>query len=230
MKIRHIHNWDVTIEEAKSIQLQLQDKIVLHELHEPVELIAGADVSYSRKLKKCFASVLILKYPELEIIERAEAIADVHFPYVPGYLTFREAPVLLSAFEEITLVPDLVLFDGQGIAHPRHLGIAAHLGLFLGIPTIGCAKSRLIGEYDEVGFERGDYSALFRRNEVIGAVVRTRKNVKPIFVSPGFKITVDESLECALKTCLGYRIPEPVRQSHMTVTKMRVEYERQQKQ
>lgn len=230
MKLRHIHTWNVTIEEAKSIQLQLHDKIMLHELHEPVELIAGADVSYSRKLKKSFASVLIFKYPELAIIERAEAIADVHFPYVPGYLTFREAPVLLSAFEEITLVPDLVLFDGQGIAHPRHLGIAAHLGLFLNIPTIGCAKSRLIGEYDEVGFERGDYSALLHRNEVIGAVVRTRKNVKPIFVSPGFKITVDESLEWALKTCLGYRIPEPVRQSHMTVTKMRVEYERRQKQ
>lgn len=227
MKTNHIHHWNVDIVEARAIQLELKEKIRLQKLSGPIRLVAGADVSYSKKVKMCFAAVTIFKYPEMEIFEQTDSLGPVSFPYVPGYLTFREAPILLNAFEKIEHVPDLILFDGQGIAHPRQMGLAAHLGLILNLPSIGCAKSILIGQFQEPLYEKGNWTDLIYQNKKIGAVVRTREGVKPVFVSPGFKITIEETVDWVLNTCIGYRIPEPIRQSHLAVNQLRVDYEKQ---
>ncbi len=225
MKLKQLHNWNVTIHEAKAIQLELEEKIQLQKLNSPVKLVAGADVSYSKKVEMCFAAVSIFKFPEMEIMEQSQTIGPINFPYVPGYLTFREAPILLNAFEKLERTPDLVLFDGQGIAHPRHLGLAAHLGLILDLPSVGCAKSLLVGDFEEPEDIQGSWSELIYQDRVIGAVVRTRDRVKPLFISPGFKITMDETIEWVLRACTKYRIPEPIRSSHIVVNQLRVKYE-----
>lgn len=225
MNINHLHPWNVTIAQAKDIQLALQPKIVLQPLTAPPDRIAGADVAYSRDGKYCFAAVTVLAFPDMTVMEQVTAMTEVSFPYVPGYLTFREAPALLMAFEQIHQAPDLIIFDGQGIAHPRGLGIAAHLGLLLDRPAIGCAKSILVGKYSLPLPTAGNWSELIFHGKRIGAVVRSRDNVKPLFVSPGFKITLEEALQWVLKTCCGFRLPEPIRKSHAAVNQMRVNYE-----
>jgi len=227
MKIKQLHNWNVSIEEAKAIQIELKEKIRLQRLTTSVRFVAGADVSYSKKIEICFAAVTVFKFPEMEMVEQTNSTGSMNFPYVPGYLTFREAPILLSAFEKVEITPDLVLFDGQGIAHPRQMGLAAHLGLILDLPSIGCAKSLLIGDFEEPVNLEGGWSELIYHNKQIGAVVKTRENVKPVFVSPGFKITIDEAIEWVLRTCTGYRIPEPIRRSHIAVNQLRTNYEKQ---
>jgi len=226
MKIKQLHNWNVSIEEAKAIQLELKDKIHLQKLASKIKFVAGADVSYSKQAEMCFAVVTVFKVPELEIVEQTEASGSINFPYVPGYLTFREAPILLKAFEKLEQAPDLVLFDGQGIAHPRQMGLAAHLGLVLDLPSIGCAKKVLVGKFEQPEDIQGSYSELIHQNRVIGAVVRTRDRVKPLFVSPGLKITMDEAIEWVLRVCSKYRIPEPIRTSHIAVNHLRTNYEK----
>ncbi|GAI44946.1 unnamed protein product, partial [marine sediment metagenome] len=181
--------------------------------------IAGADVSYYQN--KMIAGVIIFEFPNLKIIEKQSFISPVNFPYIPGFLTFREGPSLLETFKKIKNEPDVILFDGQGIAHPRRMGIATHLGLFLNKPTIGCAKSRLSGEYIPVGEEKGDYALLKEGEEVLGAVLRTRRKVKPIFVSPGNKIDLPNSIEIVLKCIVKYRLPLPVREAHIFVNQIR---------
>lgn len=225
MEIKHHHNWNVSIDEARKIQLDLKEKIKLSQLTERVTLVAGADVSYSKKTGMCFAAVSVFNFPEMKLVEQCHAIGPVTFSYIPGYLTFREAPILLEAFEKIINIPDVILFDGQGIAHPRMMGLAAHLGLILDLPSIGCAKSRLVGEFKEPTTQAGSQTELIYKNQRIGAVVRTRKNVKPVFVSPGFKITIEQAVDWVLKTCTGYRIPEPIRISHLKVNQIRAKYE-----
>lgn len=226
MKFRQLHNWNVTVEQAKTIQLELQGKIRLQKLVSPVRFMAGCDVSYSKKVELCFAAVTVFKLPELTIIEQVQSLGTINFPYVPGYLTFREAPVLLKAFEKLENVPELVLFDGQGIAHPRQMGLAAHLGLILNLPSIGCAKSMLIGNFEQPEDIQGSWTKLIHHEKVIGAVVKTRDRVKPLFVSPGFKITIDQAIEWVLRACTKYRIPEPIRTSHIAVNQLRLKYEK----
>jgi len=165
--------------------------------------------------------VVVLSYPSLEILEIASTVDRVSFPYVPGLLSFREGPVLLKAFENLQQRPDIVLFDGQGIAHPRGIGLACHMGLFLDLPTIGCAKTKLIGTFAEVGQERGNFTDLFHKDAVIGAVVRTRNRVRPVFVSPGHRISLQRAIRIVLECCRGYRLPEPVRQAHLAVNRLR---------
>ena len=148
-------------------------------------------------------------------------MGKARFPYIPGLLSFREAPILLRAFRKLKSNPDIILFDGQGIAHPRHFGLASHMGLILGKPSIGCAKSRLVGEYSSVENTAGAYSKLVYGNKVVGAVLRTKKNTKPIFVSPGHKTNLSFAIRIAMKTCRGYRIPEPIRQAHVYVNDVR---------
>ena len=160
------------------------------------------------------------------MVEQTEASGPINFPYVPGYLTFREAPILLNAFEHLKKLPDLVLFDGQGIAHPRQMGLAAHLGLILDLPSIGCAKSVLVGNFEQPEDIHGSWTELIYQNRIIGAVVRTRDRVKPLFVSSGFKITIDEAIEWVLRACTKYRIPEPIRTSHIAVNQLRTNYEK----
>jgi len=226
MKIKQNHNWNVTVEQAKAIQLELKDKIRLQKLISSIRFIAGCDVSYSKKVERCFAAVTVFKLPELEIVAQAQSSGSINFPYVPGYLTFREAPILLKAFEKLEKAPDLVLFDGQGIAHPRQMGLAAHLGLFLNLPSIGCAKSRFIGEFEQPEEIQGSWTELNYQGKIIGAVVRTRDRVKPLFISPGYKITIDEAIEWVLRACTKYRIPEPIRASHIAVNQLRINYEK----
>ena len=180
-----------------------------------VEFVAGSDVAVSRKLDLLVAAVVVMSFPSLEVVETRTVALRPHFPYVPGYLSFRELPVLSRCFELIRTPVDAVLCDGQGIAHPRRLGLAAHAGLALGIPALGCAKSRLVGEHDEVGEKRGDYARLMLEGRQIGSVLRTRDRVKPLFVSPGHLIDHPGSRRLALACLSRYRLPEPVRLAHI---------------
>jgi deoxyribonuclease V len=175
--------------------------------------IAGVDISVNRFNKTGTGAVVILSYPDLKVMEIQVVTDRIEFPYVPGLLSFREAPLILAAFEKITLVPDIVMVDGQGIAHPRRMGIASHLGLLLGIPTIGCAKSRLCGVYEIPG-AAGSYTELTDNGEVIGAVLRTKTNVKPLYVSIGHMIDLPSATKWVTACCRGYRLPEPSRLAH----------------
>ena len=198
--------------------------MILHDKGIPrnISLVAGADISYAKGDDLFYAAVVLLKFPELEIVEQLSVSERVTFPYIPGLLSFREGPVLLKAFEKLKSIPDVAIFDGQGIAHPRRLGLASHMGLFLAIPTIGCAKSRLVGiPRDEAGNRPGDFSHLIFNDTVVGAVVRTKKNVKPVFVSQGHKIGLERTIEIIIASCKGYRLPEPTRKAHIEVNRVR---------
>jgi deoxyribonuclease V len=180
-----------------------------------VRLVAGVDVSVSRATGKARAAVVVLSYPDLMLAEMAIAEGELTFPYVPGLLSFREIPLLAEALYKINKIPDLVLVDGQGIAHPRRIGLASHLGLLTGLPTIGCAKSRLCGEYDEPPQQAGEYTELKDKGEVIGVALRTKQNCNPVFVSPGHMIGMKESAGWVAGLCRGYRLPQPVRLAHL---------------
>lgn len=225
MKIKYLHNWDVCYADAVQIQYELAGKLVLEDgkASRPKK-IAGADISYSKNDDLFFAAVVVLDADTLRVIEESSGIDHVTFPYIPGLLSFREAPVLLKAFEKIKSRPDIVMFDGQGIAHPRRMGLASHMGLFLDTPTMGCAKKKLVGEFAEPGPVKGGWSELLHRGEQIGAVLRTKHNVKPVFISPGHKIGFARAVETALGCCNGYRIPEPTRQAHLLVNRLRIQY------
>ena len=223
MNIKYLHHWNITYKEAVNIQQELKGKLILYDKKSPGEMrtIAGADISYSKQDDMFFAAVVLLAWPTMDVIEEVSLAERAPFPYIPGLLTFREGPALLKVFEKLTSVPDGVIFDGQGIAHPRGIGLASHMGLFLDIPTIGCAKKRLVGVYDEVGAEIGDYADLTLDGRIMGAVVRTKKNVKPLFISPGHKIGLRRAVEVVLSCCRGYRIAEPVRRAHLAVNRIR---------
>lgn len=224
MKIHSLHNWAVTYREAVAIQQSLKDKLILHEtsFQGTIRTVAGADISYDRKGDLFFAAVVILSYPELNFIEEKQAVAHAPFPYIPGLLSFREAPVLLQAFAGLTAPPDVALFDGQGIAHPRGVGLASHMGLFLGLPTIGCAKKRLVGEHDAVGEAKGSRAPLVFENQTVGMVLRSKNRVKPLFISQGHSIGLTRAVEVVLACCRGCRLPEPTRQAHLAVNRMRL--------
>jgi deoxyribonuclease V len=225
MKIHYHHNWDVGYKEAVTIQQNLKSQLILHDrdLPEEIRSVAGADISYSRHSNLFFAAVVLLEYPTMKLIEETCFRERVSFPYIPGLLSFREGPAVLKAFENLQSVPDVVIFDGQGIAHPRGIGLASHMGLFLNVPSIGCAKKRLVGSYDEVGQEVGDYSDLILDDQIVGAALRTKKKVKPVFISPGHKISMQRAIDVVLSCCRGYRLPEPVRRAHLAVNKLRTE-------
>jgi deoxyribonuclease V len=214
MEIARRHDWRVTATRAREIQLELAAEISRDGTVISPRLIAGVDISVNRWADTGTAAVVVLSYPEMEVVEIRSVTERVEFPYVPGLLSFREAPFILAACEKLTVTPDLVMVDGQGIAHPRRMGLASHLGLCLGLPTIGCAKSRLIGEYEEPGFEAGSYAELRDNGEVIGAVVRTRAGVKPVYVSIGHLIDLPSAIDRVLECCWGYRLPEPTRLAH----------------
>lgn len=215
-------DWNVSPKEAVQIQKELRDQVKLVPLAKQPALIGGCDVSMNRFAKEGFAGFVTLTYPELALIDHAVVKATIPFPYVPGLLSFREIPMLAKAWKRLKTKPDVLLVDGIGIAHPRRLGIASHLGLVLGIPTIGCAKSVLIGNYEEPGNEPGDFSYLYDKEEIIGTALRTKRNVKPIFVSPGHLITLQESIDLVLSCVRKHRLPEATRFAHNTVNEYRV--------
>jgi deoxyribonuclease V len=214
MEIHRWHEWRVTTARAREIQLELAPKVTREGTVSSPRFIAGVDISVSRWSKTGTAAAVVLSYPDFELVEVRVVTDHLVFPYVPGLLTFREAPLTLAACEKLEVTPDLFIVDGQGFAHPRRIGLASHLGLCLNIPTIGCAKSRLCGEYIEPASERGSSSGLRDNGEVIGAVVRTRSEVKPVFVSIGHRIALPEAVHWVLACCRGYRIPEPTRLAH----------------
>lgn len=225
MRCNDLHFWNLSYEEAIKVQRDLSSKVILEPFKTEASLVAGADVSYSKGSDILFAGVIVMKVPEMKVIEEATAVGKVDFPYIPGFLSFRESPILIKAFEKIQNVPDVVIFDGQGIAHPRHLGIASHLGLIIDLPSIGCAKNILVGKYEDVGNESGDFSYITFRGNIIGVALRTKRNVLPVFVSPGHKMDVPSALVVVMKSCHGYRLPEPVRQAHILVNKLRASYQ-----
>ncbi len=222
MQFPDLHSWELTPKEAIALQKSLADRVVLQDtLPDEVRLVAGVDVSYQRRADHFYGAVVLIDLGTRNIIETAVASTDGSFPYIPGLLSFRELPVLLQAFRKLQTIPDVVLADGQGIAHPRRLGLASHLGIWLDLPTIGCAKSRLCGEADEPGPTRGDKTPLFLDGQKVGAVVRTRDRVRPLFVSPGHQISVDRAVEIVLQCGGGYRLPEPTRQAHLASNRLR---------
>jgi len=224
MKYLKLHSWNVGYKEAVEIQERLKKQIILKHSFGNLndKLIAGADVSYSKESGRFYAGVIVFELGTMQKIEEATASGKVSFPYIPGLLSFRESPILLRAFSKIKRGPDIVMLDAQGIAHPRGIGLASHMGLLLDKPSIGCAKTRLVGTYNEMGKEAGLSSPLLIKDKIVGTVLRTKKNVKPVFVSPGHKIDLAASVDLVLKSCRGYRIPEPTRQSHNLVNRIRI--------
>ena len=193
MRLKNLHSWRLSYKEAIELQRKLAGWVRFIPLKEKPKLVAGLDCAFSKDGKRIIAAVIVLKLPDFETVEIQSAVCKLSFPYIPGLLSFREAPCCLKAVKKLKTKPDVFIIDGQGIAHPRRLGIASHLGLFLDRPTIGCAKSRLIGKFNEPAVQKGAYSLLKDNGETIGAVVRTRANVKPVFVSVGNKFTFARS-------------------------------------
>ncbi len=211
MKYVKLHLWDVTPGEAIAIQEMLRARITLHDTFSAIDVIAGADLSFDDDWG--YGGVITYTFPGLEEMERRSVRMKLNFPYIPGLLAFREAPVLLAAFELLSTEPDLLLFDGQGIAHGRRMGIATHMGILLNKPTIGCAKSRLVGTFEEPGTDKGCYAPLVHGGETVGAVMRTRKKVRPVFVSPGTGVSLKTAVRIVLQCLDGYRIPKPTREA-----------------
>ncbi len=217
-----MHDWNKTPKEAVGLQRELAEMIVIGGKPGSINVIAGIDVSMRLYGKTGYAGVIVFSYPGLDVIEESFAGGPVPFPYVPGLLTFREGPLIEEVVTKLNTSPDLLIFDGQGIAHPRHMGIASHMGLKLNIPSIGCAKSRLFGEYIEPSPEKGSSSPLTDgEDRQIGVVLRTRENVKPVFVSPGHMVGMDESAEIIMSCTGKYRIPIPTREAHIRVGEYR---------
>ena len=216
MDIYSQHEWEVSVEEALKIQEILKKKICLCKPHRLTK-VAAADVTYLGN--KATAGVLVFTYPGLELLEEVLVSQPVKFPYIPGLLAFREAPPIIEALKKVKEKVDLLMLDGHGIAHPRRMGIATHLGIYLEMASLGCAKSKLTGTHSPLPPERGSYQPLYDDKEMIGWVVRTRYNTKPVFASPGNFIDFKTTLEVVLNCSLGYRIPEPLRLVHLLVNK-----------
>ena len=212
MKSHKLHSWNVTPSKARAIQEQLGSHVIRHDLFKSIERVCGVDVSF--RGAQSVAACVVMSFPDLEIIEHSVHSSSVSFPYISGLLSFREIPALLPALEAINTDPDLIIVDGQGIAHGRGMGLASHLGILLDTPTIGCAKSKLVGSYAEPGVLRGDWEYLNLGDSVIGAVVRTRQSVKPLFVSIGHGISLHSAVFYILKCCRKYRVTEPIRFAH----------------
>ncbi len=214
LKIHHAHEWDLTPKEAREVQERLAPMVQEKAIEVPIRHVAGVDVGVKHGAVR--AAVAVLSFPDLEVVDRAVWEGPVTFPYVPGLLSFREIPALLRVLEDVDVWPDVILTDGQGYAHPRRIGLASHLGVLLDMPTIGVAKSRLTGIHDEPAPEKGCSVPLFSPDgtETIGVVLRTRDNVKPLYVSIGHAVTLEEAIELTLACTTRYRLPETTRAAH----------------
>lgn len=233
--MKNLHSWNLSYSQAAQLQTELAEKVQFKPLQGQPELIAGLDCALSKDGQRIIAAAVVLRTATaekglwesvepsgFETVETTHAIQKLSFPYIPGLLSFREAPVCIAAVEKLKLEPDVFIIDGQGIAHPRRLGLASHLGLFFDKPTIGCAKSRLTGQFEEPPPQKGTYSLLKDKDEVIGAVVRTRTNVEPVFVSVGNKCSLEDAIEVTLSCTTKYRLPEPTRLAHQLVSTLKL--------
>jgi deoxyribonuclease V len=224
MKIARLHRWNLDYRAAVAVQRRLADRVVEGPPLRRLETVAAADVSGGRKDEWIAAVVVVMRLSDFAILEVRAAARQAAWPYVPGCLSFREAPVVLDAFRQLRTVPDVILFDGQGRAHPRRLGLASHVGLALEAPAVGCAKSRLIGEpAGPLGRKRGSRTALMDRGERIGTILRTRTGVKPVFVSVGHRIDLESAERAVLAATPRFRLPEPSRLAHQWVTRLKRE-------
>jgi deoxyribonuclease V len=223
MEVKEIHPFD--LEPARAIQIQetLRDHLIVSSGQGEVSLVAGADVSYAKGSDEIHAVVVVLRCPDLGIVERVAVSAVASFPYIPGLLAFREGPALIEAFRRLRSEPDVIFFDGHGIAHPRGIGIASHMGLLLDRPSIGVAKSLLAGSAAEPGVERGSMTPILRDGETIGMAVRTKDRTKPVYVSVGHRISLEAAVDLVLATARGHRLPEPTRQAHLLSNAVRKE-------
>jgi len=209
--------------QAIAYQHELRKQVNIRPLDKPIKVIAGADISFNKYSDIVYAGIVLFSYPDLKIIGQSTAISKTTFPYISGLLAFREVPALLDAWNKLTIKPDVLVLDGQGIAHGRRLGIATHFGLVTHTPTIGSAKSRLIGKYEEPGAEQFAQSPMYDKGELIGIALRSKKKCNPIYISPGNLVSMEQSV-AIIKNCIrGYRIPEPTRQAHLLVNKIRIE-------
>jgi deoxyribonuclease V len=216
-----LHDWSLTPREAVELQKRLRERVRVRPLAKKVETIAGADISFNKYDPVLYAGIVVLRLPSLEVIEEVGVVGDATFPYVPGLLSFRETPPLLQAWELLKTEPDVMMFDGQGLAHPRRVGIACHFGLLIERPTLGCAKSVLVGKYEEPAPERGAWTPLVDKGETVGAALRTKNRVQPIYVSPGHLIDLEGAVRLTLDSDGGYRQPEPTRRAHLLVNALR---------
>ncbi|MGQ9509170.1 MAG: deoxyribonuclease V [Thermodesulfobacteriota bacterium] len=213
--MKHLHPWNVDIKKAIQIQSQLREKLLLKKDFKKVEKIGGADVSYSKGGELLYGAIVVFSYPEMDPIDSATAEGRISFPYIPGLLSFREGPILIQVFEKLRVKPDLMIFDGHGIAHPRTVGLASHLGLCLELPSIGCGKTPLIKNFQTPGPSKGSFEWIYLGQKKVGVALRTKEKVKPVFVSPGHRIDLKSSVQIILEACRGYRIPEPLRRAHI---------------
>lgn len=214
----------ITPEQAVAIQKELRQQLNLSPLQKEVTTIGGADISFNKYSTTVYAGIVVLQFPSLQVIETKAIVDTTEFPYIPGLLAFREVPALSKAWEALTIEPDVLVLDGHGIAHPRRMGIATHFGLVMQTPTIGCAKSVLTGKYTEPPNEPGSFTDLVHKDEVIAKVLRTKRNTKPVFISPGNLISMEQSLNIILQCVRKYRIPEPTRFAHNFVNEERRKY------
>lgn len=221
MQTRDLHRWRVSYDEAVEIQERLRRQIELTPRCAPPRLVAGTDVAYSRRTHRLYAAVCSVSLPAFTPVETAVATIPARFPYIPGLFAFRELPPLIKALGRIRHDPDVFLFDGHGLAHPRLFGLACHAGLLLNRPSVGCAKSRLVGVHGPVGPHRGSYAELRFRESDVGAVLRTRTGVKPVFVSPGHRVDLATSIAIVMACTPRYRLPEPIRLAHRATTLLR---------
>ncbi len=215
VKLEKLHDWPHSPAQAIAIQRRLSPRVLRSGKVISPRFIAGVDIAAGRPGDMAQAAVVVLSYPELAVVATEIAQGEFNFPYIPGLLSFRESPLVVAALEKLTITPDLILVDGQGIAHPRRMGLACHLGLLLAWPTIGCAKSRLCGHHQPPGETPGSFAQLVDGDETIGAALRTRAGVRPVYVSIGHRIDLENAIYWVLELCRGYRLPEPLRLAHL---------------
>ncbi|WP_294822032.1 deoxyribonuclease V [uncultured Flavobacterium sp.] len=223
MKEEIMLNYDTTtITEATDIQNEMRHRVSLVTQNKSISTIAGGDISHNKDSSTVYAGIVVLSYPGMQLLSYSLVVAETHFPYVPQYLGFREVPALLKAWEQLPHKPDLVVLDGQGVTHPRRMGIASHFGLLANHAAIGCAKNMLFGNYTPLGLDKLSSSPITSFNEVMGYALRTKAGVKPVYISPGHKVSVKDSLAIMEKCVLKHRIPEPTRIAHEKVNLFRV--------
>ncbi len=221
MRVRRLHPWRVSYARAVAIQQQLRARVRVEAFEGTPRLVAGTDVAYSAATHRMYAAVVVLELPDFAVVATARAVRLARFPYIPGLFTFRELPPLAAAFERLRVVPDVVLFDGHGLAHPRRFGLACHAGVLLDRPSIGCAKSRLVGTHAAVGEARGAWAPLVDGGEIVGAAVRTRPGVQPMYVSIGHRVDLPSAIRIVLSATERFRVPEPIRLAHRMTTELR---------
>lgn len=218
MKVKNLHSWNLTTKEAAQIQTQLASRVIKVGKPNQVKSVAGADLSSPDSKGMVTGAVVVLSYPELKILEVATSSGKPAMPYIPGFLSFRESPVILEAWEKLKTKPQLLIVDGQGVAHPRRFGVASHLGLWLDIPAIGCAKSVLVGKYSSLSGETGSAVPLMDKGEEVGKVVLTLKGHPPLYISIGHKISLEQAIHWILSLCRANRLPEPIRLAHLAAS------------